>query len=102
MNNEYLALNKKTQIITPTFLGEIIYEVVNASIKPLLEPKLTASWEKGLTMVAEGEISKDEYMIKLDDFVRRRTEAIKTVRNQNGLYRLFNEFAPFYKKEKAK
>jgi len=102
VNNEYLALNKKTQIITPTFLGEIIYEVVNASIKPLLEPKLTASWEKGLTMVAEGEISKDEYMIKLDDFVRRRTEAIKTVRNQNGLYRLFNEFAPFYKKEKAK
>jgi len=77
VNNEYLALNKKTQIITPTLLGEIIFEVVNASIKPLLDPTLTASWEKGLTQVASGEITPDVYTQKLNDFVGRRTEYVK-------------------------
>ncbi|MCR4722132.1 MAG: type IA DNA topoisomerase [Lachnospiraceae bacterium] len=75
--NEYMALNKKTQIITPTLLGELIYEVVNASIRALLNPELTASWEKGLSMVADGEIRQDEYMIKLTDFVKKRTDAVK-------------------------
>ena len=69
VTNGYLALNKKTQIITPTLLGEIIYEVVNSSIKPLLNPELTASWEKGLTGVAEGNITSDEYTQKLNDKV---------------------------------
>ncbi len=71
VNIEYLALNKKTQVITPTLMGEMIYDVVNLSIRPLLDPALTASWEKGLTMVAEGSITADEYMGKLDDFVTR-------------------------------
>ena len=76
-NNGYLALNNKTQIITPTLLGEIIYEVVSRSIKPLLNPELTASWEKGLTGVAGGEITSDDYIIKLNDFVARRTNYVK-------------------------
>lgn len=82
--NGYLALNKKTQIITPTLLGEIIYEVVNSSIRPLLNPELTASWEKGLTGVAQGEITSDEYIVKLNDFVKRRTDAVKGI-NVNAL-----------------
>ena len=69
----YLALNQKTQIITPTLLGELIYEVVNASMRQLLNPELTASWEKGLTYVAEGTITPDEYMQKLEHFIRART-----------------------------
>ena len=65
---KYLGLNKKTQIITPTLQGEMIYDVVDNSIRSLLNPELTASWEKGLTYVAEGSITSDEYMKKLDDF----------------------------------
>ncbi len=76
--NRYLSLNKKTQIITPTLLGEMIYDTVAYSMKPMLNPALTASWEKGLTMVAEGELAEEDYMSKMDDFVRRRTEGAKT------------------------
>ena len=94
--NKYLDLNKKTQILTPTFQGEIIFEVVRASIASLLQPKLTASWEKGLTMVAEGEIKADEYMGKLDDFVTKKTNQIKSVRNQTSLYPLFDSFKSYY------
>ena len=102
VNIQYLNLNKKTQIITPTFLGEVIYEVVASSIKPLLDPRLTASWEKGLTMVADGEITSDEYMKKLDDFVTRRTNLVKQVQNQTSLYPVFDKFSGFYKKERKK
>ena len=98
VNIKYLALNKKTQIITPTLLGEMIYEVVAGSIKPLLDPRLTASWEKGLTLVAGGEISEDEYMVKLDDFVTRRTNTVKQMNNQAALYNRFRYVAQFYKK----
>ncbi len=94
---KYLALNKKTQIITPTLLGEIVYEVVGQSIRPLLDPKLTASWEKGLTMVAEGSITEEEYMKKLDDFVRRRTNMVKQLNNQSHLNKCFYEAAKNYK-----
>ena len=99
VNIKYLALNKKTQIITPTLLGEMIYEVVAGSIKPLLDPRLTASWEKGLTLVADGEISEDEYMVKLDDFVTRRTNTVKQMNNQSMLYNRFHYVAQFYKKK---
>ena len=98
VNIKYLALNKKTQIITPTLLGEMIYEVVAGSIKPLLDPRLTASWEKGLTLVADGEISEDEYMVKLDDFVTRRTNTVKQMDNQSALYNRFRYVAQFYNK----
>lgn len=98
ININYLALNKKTQILTPTLMGEMIYEVVNNSIRPLLDPALTASWEKGLTMVAEGTITEEEYMKKLDDFVSRRTNIVKGLSNQRILNQQFNKAAGNYKK----
>ena len=98
VNIKYLELNKKTQIITPTLLGEMIYEVVSSSIKPLLDPRLTASWEKGLTLVADGSISADEYMVKLDDFVTRRTNIVKQMNNQSELNTRFRYASQFYKK----
>lgn len=98
INIKYLALNKKTQMITPTLMGEMIYEVVNHSIRPLLDPALTASWEKGLTMVADGVITEDEYMKKLDDFVSRRTNIVKQLNNQVELNRQFHKAAGNYKK----
>lgn len=98
INIKYLALNKKTQIITPTLMGEMIYEVVDNSIRPLLDPALTASWEKGLTMVADGVITEDEYMKKLDDFVSRRTNIVKQLNNQYELNRQFNKAAGNYKR----
>ena len=94
---KYLNLNKKTQIITPTLLGEMIYEVVAGSIKPLLDPRLTASWEKGLTLVASGEITGEEHMGKLDDFVTRRTNTVKQMSNQSSLYHRFQYASQFYK-----
>ena len=94
----YLDLNKKTQVITPTLLGEMIYEVVSSSIKPLLDPRLTASWEKGLNLVADGSISAEEYMHKLDDFVTRRTNIVKQMNNQSMLYHRFQYVEQFYKK----
>ena len=94
---EYLALNKKTQIITPTLLGEIIFEVVNASIRSLLNADLTASWEKGLTYVAEGSIGSDEYMGKLENFVQRMTDGVKGLNNQSMLHGRFSEVAGYYK-----
>lgn len=95
---EYLALNKKTQIITPTLLGEIIFEVVNASIRSLLNAELTASWEKGLTYVAEGSIGSEEYMEKLESFVRRMTDGVKGLNNQSVLHGRFSEVAGYYRK----
>ncbi|MGN0168866.1 MAG: DNA topoisomerase [Acetatifactor sp.] len=99
VNIEYLSLNKKTQVLTPTLMGEMIYDVVGGSIKPLLDPALTASWEKGLTMVAEGEISSDEYMNKLSGFVSRRTEYVKQLNNQRTLYSQFDAAAANYTKK---
>ena len=102
VNIEYLALNKKTQVLMPTLMGEMVYDVVEGSIKPLLEPKLTASWEKGLTMVADGSISSDEYMGKLTDFVGRRTNAVKQLNNQGALFQKFRTAEQFYKAGKSK
>lgn len=94
----YLQLNKKTQIISPALLGELIFEVVNASIKSMLNAELTASWEKGLNYVADGNISKEEYIDKLEGFVRRMVDGVKTLNNQAVLTRFFNETATYYKK----
>lgn len=93
----YLSLNKKTQIITPTLLGEMIYDVVNASIRSLLNPELTASWEKGLTYVAEGDITSEEYMVKLENFVAKMTNGVKGLNNQYVLRQYFDEAAKNYK-----
>ena len=100
INIEYIAVNKKTQVLTPTQMGEMIYDVVEASIKPLLAPKLTASWEKGLTMVADGSITSDEYMGKLTDFVGRRTNMVKQLNNQGMLVQKFRAAAGFYQNAK--
>lgn len=98
VNIEYLNLNKKTQVLTPTLMGEMIYDVVGSSIRPLLDPALTASWEKGLTMVADGTITSDEYMKKLDDFVTRRTNIVKQLNNQGALFGMFRAAEANYKK----
>ena len=98
VNISYLDLNKKTQVITPTHLGEMIFDVVNLSIRSLLNPELTASWEKGLTYVAEGTVTSDEYMDKLEAFITRNTETVKASNNQNTLKRCFNASQQFYKK----
>ncbi len=95
---QYLKLNKKTQIVTPHLLGEMIYEVVNASIRSLLNAELTASWEKGLTYVAEGNISEQEYMQKLEAFVTKNTNIVKDGRNENYLIGAFRRLEEFYKK----
>ncbi|MBP3880531.1 MAG: type IA DNA topoisomerase [Lachnospiraceae bacterium] len=101
INIRYLKLNKKTQVITPELLGEMVYDTVNASIRPLLNPELTASWEKGLTGVAEGNITTDEYMEKLTGFVARRTEGVKGLNNQVALRAAYDAAAKFYAKPAA-
>ena len=98
VNNKYIALNKKTQILTPTFLGEIIYDVVLRSINGLLRADLTSSWEKGLTGVAEGSISEKEYMDKMTDYVIRNTNFVKGLNNQYQMNQVFDMVRPFYKK----
>ncbi len=100
VNNHYIALNKKTQIMTPTQIGEMIFDVVLVSMKALLNPELTASWEKGLSYVAEGTITEEEYMEKLNGFVTRRTEAVKQVNHQFMLKGMFDQSAVYYKSEK--
>ena len=94
-------LNAKTQVITPTLLGELIFEVVNASIRQLLNPDLTASWEKGLTYVAEGSITSDEYMTKLENFVAGRTMNVLRLNNQFQLRDNFDAAAVNYNKPQA-
>lgn len=98
VNNKYISLNKKTQIVTPTFLGEIIYDIVYYSINGLLRADLTASWEKGLEGVANGSITKEEYTIKMTDFVTKYTNMVKGISNQNNIVYVFDKTRPFYKK----
>lgn len=95
--NKYIDLNKKTQILSPTLLGEMIHDVVFYSIRSLLNPELTASWEKGLNYVAEGTITGDEYMMKLENFVRSRTDGVLALNNQYAMRPLFDASAKYYK-----
>ena len=97
---KYLALNKKTQIITPTLLGEMVFDVVGHSIRSLLNPELTASWEKGLNYVAEGEITPEEYMVKLERFVQNHTNGVLGLNNQYQLRACYDRAAGFYQKPK--
>ncbi len=100
VNIKYLSLNKKTQVITPTQMGEMIHDVVFCSIRALLNPELTASWEKGLTYVAEGSITSEEYMKKLEGFVGKHTGNVRMLNNQQILNRQFDHIAQYYKKKK--
>lgn len=102
VNIKYIALNKKTQMITPTQLGEMIYEVVNASIRSLLNPELTASWEKGLTYVAEGTITSQEYMDKLEHFIRVRVSGVLQMNNRYALRERYDAIAANYSRKGRK
>lgn len=100
-NIKYLSLNNKTQVITPALLGEMVYDVVEHSLKQLLNPDLTASWEKGLTYVSEGSITSDEYMEKLERFVAGRTANVIRMNNQYDMRRYFDKAAACYKKQQS-
>ncbi len=102
VTNKYISLNKKTQIVTPTFLGEIIYDVVYYSINSLLRAEMTASWEKGLTGVAEGSITKEEYTEKMNSFVINNTELVKRLDNQYKITYIFDKSKPYYQKQTGK
>lgn len=101
VNIQYLALNKKTQVITPTQLGEMVHDVVYCSIRSLLNPELTASWEKGLTYVAEGTITSQEYMDKLEQFIRVRTQGVMGTSQQWLLRQCYDQTAVYYKEKTA-
>ena len=73
---KYIAINSKTQIITPTNKGEAIYDIVNYSMPDMLNPKLTASWEKGLDMVAKKEIESDEFTMKLEKYIKSKFDKL--------------------------
>ena len=96
-NNRYISLNNKTQILTPTLLGEMIFDVVRCSISALLSPAFTASWEKGLNYVVEGSVTSDEYMQKLSDYVARFTNQVKNTQNATQLLPMYQYAAQFYK-----
>ena len=98
VTKKYLKLNNKTQIITPEFLGEMVYDVVDSSIRSLLNPELTASWEKGLTYMAEGTITEEEYMQKLENYIAKWVNGVKGLNNQSYLRKKFDEAAVYYKK----
>ncbi len=102
VTDEYVALNKKTQILTTTLLGEMIYDVVYYSVRSLLNPDLTASWEKGLTYVAEGSVSREEYMTKLEKFIRSHTEQVLHSDNRSALRPLYDEAAKYYRSGQKK
>ena len=100
-NNQYISLNKKTQILTPTLLGEMICDAVRGSISALLSPAFTASWEKGLNYVVEGSVTADEYMRKLSDYVARYTNQVKTTSNTAALLPMYQYAAQFYGKKSS-
>ena len=97
VDKKYINLNKKTQIYSPNLVGEMIYDVVDKSIPSLLNAELTASWEKGLSGVADGSISGDEYMSKLSSYVTSKTEKVKQTNNQTAMTQLYREAAQYYK-----
>lgn len=100
VNIRYLTLNGKTQIITPTLLGELVFDVVDVSMRQMLNPELTASWEKGLSYVAEGSITSEEYMQKLERFIVNRINGVKQITNPWAIRPRFEQVIPFYKEAK--
>ncbi|WP_443661939.1 DNA topoisomerase [Clostridium sp.] len=98
---EYIKSNNKTQVVMPTLLGEIIFDVVKNSIPTLLNPELTASWEKGLTMVTQSEIAGDIYMDKLENYIVKNTDRVLQLNNGMRLKSNFDRVSEFYKSSKA-
>ncbi|MBU3153424.1 DNA topoisomerase [Clostridium estertheticum] len=93
---EYIKSNNKTQVVMPTLLGEIIFDVVKNSIPTLLNPELTASWEKGLTMVTQSEIAGDIYMDKLENYIVKNTDRVLQLNNGLRLKSKFDMASEFY------
>ena len=93
---KYLSLNPKTQVITPSLYGEMVYEAVYNSIRQLLNPALTASWEKGLSMITEGSIDSKEYMNKLEHFVKSKVLAVANLNNQYSLNKAYQDIYKHY------
>ncbi len=98
VDNQYINLNSKTQIYTPTQLGEMIYDAAFLALRPMLDPRLTASWEMGLTRVCEGTTSEEEYRDKLNSYVTRRTNYIKQSDFRDTLQQMYQRDAQFYPK----
>ena len=96
-NISYLNLNKKSQMITPTLKGELVCSIVRYSMPAMLSPKLTASWEKGLSGVAEGTITEEEYMKKLEHFVEQLVSQVKAEDNMGKLNSYFQMASLHYK-----
>lgn len=93
---KYLSLNSKTQVITPSLYGEMVYEAVYNSIRQLLNPALTASWEKGLSLITEGSIDPKEYMDKLENFVKSKVLAVASLNNQYSLNKAYQDIYKHY------
>ena len=93
----YIKSNNKTQVVMPALLGEIIYDVVKNSIPTLLNPELTASWEKGLTMVTQNEIAGNLYMDKLENYIIKNTDRVLKLNNGLRLKNNFDAVSSFYK-----
>ena len=100
--NHYLHRNNKTQVLTPELLGEMVYDAVAGSISNLLKPDFTASWEKGLNYVAQGTVTEEEYHRKLNDYVGRYTEKVKTLGNAGQLRQCFSRASAYYKGSRTK
>lgn len=95
VRNGYLNLNKKSQILTPEVLGEMVYEVVNMTVPALLNPKMTASWEKGLDGITRGTVVMEDYRAKLEDFIRKET---LNMIDKNLTSQLLTQIQPLTKK----
>lgn len=96
---EYIQTNKKSQVVHPTLKGELIYETIKTSIPSLLNPKLTASWEKGLKMITEGEIDSEEFMCKLENYIK---DNVKRVLSNNNVIDYSNALEGLCSEENTK
>ncbi len=99
VGNDYLKLNNKTQIVTPTLLGEMIFDTVSVTIKALLVPELTANWEMGLSKVAEGTLKEEDYMEKLKSFIEKQVENVRVSHAQDLLIERYRYLGAIYGKK---
>ena len=98
VRNDYLRLNRKTQVLSPSLQGEMIYYIVKSSISSMLDAEFTAGWEKGLTKVWEGSLKEKEYYEELKGYIRRRTQKVMALDNAGKLKQAFQYAAQFYGK----
>lgn len=89
----YISVNEKKQILTPTNFGEMIYEIVNQTLPEMLSPEITAKWEKGLEQIVTGEITKSDYEHQLYDYIRTECKKIKEMDNNDEIMRCIRPYA---------